>query len=164
MSIQGNINGMLGTAAALATAGKHISNQNKEIAVKKIEAEKDLATAETELENKKFEISSEMDKDTTLTAEQRGLLKSMEPGQDIDAYLGFKSDQAMENTVKAQTEFDERMNKFYSGEQKTAPSSKRLDKMKLALQESNDEINAYNTLLKNKEAQLAKIKALGGNK
>ena len=164
MSIQGNINGMLGTAAALATANKHVSNQNKELAVKKIDAEKELDIAKNELEKNNFELSSKIDKDTTLTAEQRNFLKSLEPGQDIDAYLGFKSDQAMNNAVEAQTEFDSRMDKYNSGEQKTSPSSKRLDKMKQALMESNDEVTARKTLQSNVELQIKKLEALKGVK
>lgn len=44
-TIQNSMNQMLGTVAGAATLGKHISNQNKELEVKKFEAEGQLAEA-----------------------------------------------------------------------------------------------------------------------
>lgn len=167
MSIQGNINGMLGTAAALATATKHVSNQNKELALKNVEAEKELGIAENELEKNNFELSTKMETDKNLTQEQRielAGLGAQEPGKDLDRYLEIKSDKALNNAVEARFDFDDRLNKYNSGEQKSFPSSKRLDKMKQAIQESNDEITARETLKKNVEIQMKKLEALKGVK
>lgn len=48
-TIQNSLNGMLGTAAAAATAGKHISNQNKEAAIKAAENITETVDAAKEL-------------------------------------------------------------------------------------------------------------------
>ena len=51
-TIQNSVNQGLGSIGAVATMGKHIANQNKELAVKKIEAERDVMNAkEALLEN-----------------------------------------------------------------------------------------------------------------
>lgn len=162
--IQSSINQALGTVAGAATFGKHISNQNKELAVKKIDAEKELNIAQNELEKNNFELSTKMETDKDLTPEQRDELKNLEPGDDLDKYLEIKSNKALENAADASSEFNDRLNKYNSGEQKSFPSSKRLDKMKQALQESNDEITARKTLQANVELQMKKLEALKGVK
>lgn len=163
-TIQNSMNGMLGAVAGATTLGKHISNQNKELSLKKIDAEKELNIATNELEKNNFEQSTKMETDKDLTPEQRDELKNLEPGKDIDRYLEIKSDNALANAANASSDFNDRLNKYNSGEQKSFPSSKRLEMMKQALQESNDEITARNTLKANVELQKKKLETLKGVK
>lgn len=163
-TIQNSMNGMLGAVAGAATLGKHISNQNKELKLKKIDAQKELDIAKNELEKNNFEQSTKMEVDKDLTPEQRDELSKLEPGEDIDRYLEIKSDKALSDAAEASTDFNSRLDKYNSGEQKSFPSSKRLEMMKQALQEKNDEITARNTLKANVELQRKKLEALKGVK
>lgn len=177
-TIQNSMNGMLGAVAGAATLSKHISNQNKELIkqdeanklhkaqleVEKIEEEKKLKVAQNELEKNNFTLSTQMKTDKDLTEEQRNELKGLEAGKDIDRYLEMKSDRIEKDAVAAESEFNDRMAKYNSGEQKSFPSSKRFEMMKQALQESNDEVTARETLIKNVELQMKKLEALKGVK
>lgn len=162
MGFQNSINNMLGTAGAAAGLSKHIMNQNKELEVKKVEAERDLGIANNELEKNNFNISTKIETDKDLTEGQRKELKGLEAGKDIDRYLEMRSDKALLDAAAASSEFNSELDKFNSGEQETAPDSKRLEMMKRALIESNDEIAARNTLKKNVEIQKKRLEALKG--
>lgn len=171
MGFQNSINSALGAAGAAAALGKHIMNQNKELAnqnkeleVKKIDAEKELDIANNELEKNNFNISTKMETDMDLTEEQRKELKGLEAGKDIDRYLEMKSDKALLDAADANHEFNSGLDRYNSGEQKEFPDSKRLEMMKQALIERNDEITARNTLKKNVEIQRKKLEALKGVK
>lgn len=164
MSFTNQMLGALGTATGALAAGEHVKNQNKELSIKKVEAEKELNIAKNELEKNNFEQSTKMETDKDLTPEQRDELSKLKPGEDIDKYLEIKSDNALSDAADASSEFNSRLDKYNSGEQKSFPSSKRLDMMKQALQERNDEITARNTLKANVELQRKKLEALKGVK
>lgn len=163
-TIQNSINQTIATTGALAGVAKHVQGQNKELELKKIDAEKELDIANNELEKNNFNISTKMETDKDLTPEQRDELKGLEAGKDIDRYLEMKSDKALLDTADASSEFNSALNKYNSGEQKKFPSSKRLEMMKQALIESNDEITARKTLQANVELQKKKLEALKGVK
>lgn len=162
MSFTNQMLGALGTATGALAAGEHVKNQNKELSLKKVEAEKELNIAQNELEKNNFELSTKMETDKDLTPEQRDELKNLEPGQDLDKYLEIKSDKALSDAAEAGADFNSRLDKYNSGEQKSFPSSKRLEMMKQALQERNDEITARKTLQSNVELQKKKLEALKG--
>lgn len=164
MSFTNQMLGALGTATGALAAGEHIKNQNKELSIKKVEAEKDLNIAKNELERNNFEQSTKMETDKDLTPEQREELKGLEAGEDIDRYLEMKSDKALSDAADASSEFNSRLDKYNSGEQSSFPSSKRLEMRKKALLESNDEITARETLKANVELQMKKLEALKGVK
>lgn len=162
MSFTNQMLGALGTATGALAAGEHIKNQNKELSIKKIDAEKELNIANNELEKNNFEQSTKMETDKDLTPEQRKELKGLEAGKDIDRYLEMKSNKALSDAADARSEFDSELDKYNSGELKSFPSSKRLEMMKQALQESNDEITARKTLQANVKLQKEKLEALKG--
>lgn len=161
-TIQNSINQTIATTGALAGVAKHVQSQNKELKLKKVEAERDLGIANNELEKNNFEQSTKMETDKDLTPEQRKELKGLKPGEDIDRYLEMKSDKALLDAAAASSEFNSELDKFNSGEQETAPDSKRLEMMKRALIESNDEITARKTLQANVKLQKEKLEALEG--
>jgi len=157
MSFTNQVMSLLGAGAAVSTMSQSVSNQ-------KIDAEKELDIAKNELEKNNFEQSTKMETDKDLTPEQRKELKGLKAGKDIDRYLEMKSDSALSAAADAGSEFKSRLDKYNSGEQKSFPSSKRLEMMKQALQESNDEITARKTLQANVELQKKKLEALKGVK
>lgn len=171
MGFQNSINSALGAAGAAAALGRHMKNQKealvnqeKELEVKKIDAEKELNIAQNELEKNNFDISTKMETDKDLTEDQRKELKGLEAGKDIDRYLEMKSDKALSAAADASSDFKSELDKYNSGEQKSFPSSKRLKMMKQALQERNDEITARKTLQANVELQKKKLEVLKGVK
>lgn len=48
-TIQNSVNSLLGSAAGAATLGKHISNQNKELNLKKFETEEELKNVKNDI-------------------------------------------------------------------------------------------------------------------
>ena len=162
MSFTNQVMSLLGAGAAVSTMSQSVSNQKKDLELKKIDAEKELDIAKNELEKNNFEQSTKMETDKDLTPEQRKELKGLKAGKDIDRYLEMKSDSALSAAADAGADFNSRLKKYNSGEQKSFPSSKRLEMMKQALQESNDEITARKTLQANVELQKKKLEALKG--
>lgn len=164
MSFTNQVMSLLGGAAAVSTMSQSVSNQKKELELKKIDAEKELNIANNELEKNNFDISTKMEIDKDLTEDQRKELEGLEAGKDLDRYLEMKSDKALSAAADASSEFKSELDKYNSGEQKKFPSSKRLEMMKQALKESNDEITARKTLQANVELQKKKLEALKGVK
>lgn len=164
MSFTNQVMSLLGGAAAVSTMSQSVSNQKKELELKKIDAEKELDIANNELEKNNFNISTKMETDRDLTEGQRKELKGLKSGKDIDRYLEMKSDKALLDAADASSEFNSALNKYNSGELEKFPDSKRLEMMKQALIESNDEITARKTLKANVELQKKRLEALKGVK
>lgn len=153
-TIQNSMNAMLGTAAAAAAAGKHISNQNKEITLKKAELGVELKNrqeavyqAGQALHANDLEVSKEMIKDTDpeVAAAQA---KAQEKGETLteDQYLELKQKQALEEAASAEKDFNNRKLLYEWGTQKTKPSSKRLDMANKAFMERKDAVMARRQL------------------
>jgi hypothetical protein len=112
-TIQNSINGMLGAAAGAATLGKHISNQNKEIANQEAQKElqvKDLEYAnqkdDIEYKNKMAKIHTEMvenplkDKDGNIITDPKEY-KQQQLNNEVDTVLKYKSGKRKEAALKS---------------------------------------------------------------
>lgn len=153
-TIQNSINSILGTAAAMATAGKHISNQNKELEIKKVEAEQEQYNADEALKQNTSDITHQMvlegndaglepkDGETPAQAEQRA----------VDEYLEAQSEAAENN-------YQKQMDKV-----KNPEKSKRVEMARKAADEAQDAINARRNLQFNLETANKKLDALKGVK
>ena len=153
-TIQNSINSILGTAAAMATAGKHIKNQNKELEIKKVEAEQEQYNADEALKQNTSDITHQMvlegndaglepkEGETPAQAEQRA----------VDEYLEAQSE-AAENNYQKQME-----------KVKNPEKSKRVEMARKAADEAQDAINARRNLQFNLETANKKLDALKGVK
>lgn len=109
MSIQNDINAMLGTVAAAATMGKHIKNQNQEIANQ--EAQKKLQIKDLEYANEKDNIELAKKKADVASEMVANPLKNQE-GEIITNALEYKKQQ-LDNVINTAT-------KYKSGKRKEA--------------------------------------------
>ncbi len=150
-TIQNSINQTLGTLAGAATMGKHISNQNKELNVKKIEAEQE-----------QFNANEALLKNEAKYLNEQELEKGLANVTDADSYLSGKSDEAEAAYDKASTEKMKRDFAYEMGIQKNKPSSKRLEKAMQAYENVQDEITARQNLKFNLEIARKKYEVLGG--
>lgn len=140
-TIQNSFNGMLGAAAGAATLGKHISNQNKELSIKKVAAEQEQYNADEALKQNTTDIAHQMilegndaglepqNGETPAEAEQRA----------VDEYLEAKSE-------AAEDKYQEQMMKV-----KNPATSKRVEMARKAADEAQDAINARRNLQFNLE-------------
>lgn len=153
-TIQNSMNAMLGAAAGAATLGKHISNQNKELAVKKVEAEQAQFNAENELKQNTADIAHQM----VLEGNDAGLIprEGETPAQAearaVDEYLEAQSEAAEDN-------YQKQMDKV-----KNPAKSKRVAMARKAADEKQDAINARRNFKFNYEIAEKKLKVLGGKK
>lgn len=141
-------------AAATATAVKHISNQNKELHIKKVEAEQEKYNANEALKQNTSDITHQMvlegndaglapkDGETPAQAEQRA----------VDEYLEAVSDAAEDN-------YQQQMDKV-----KNPEKSKRVEMARKAADEAQDAINSRRNLQFNLEIANKKLDALKGVK
>ncbi len=153
-TIQNSFNTMLGTAAASAAAAKHISNQNKELSVKKIEAEQAQFNAENELKQNTTDIAHQMvlegndaglepkAGETPAQAEQRA----------VGEYLEAKSE-------AAENDYQKQMDRV-----KNPAKSKRVEMARKAADEAQDAINARRNLQFNLEEANKRLDILKGVK
>lgn len=135
-TIQNSINTMLGTVAATAAAGKHISNQNKELSIKKVAAEQEQYNANEALKQNTSDIAHQMvlegndaglepkEGETPAQAEQRA----------VDEYLEAQSE-------AAEDRYQDQMMKV-----KNPAKSKRVEMARKAADEAQDAINARRNL------------------
>ena len=141
-------------AAGSAVAIKHIKNQNKELEIKKVEAEQEQYNADEALKQNTSDITHQMvlegndaglepkDGETPAQAEQRA----------VDEYLEAQSE-AAENNYQKQME-----------KVKNPEKSKRVEMARKAADEAQDAINARRNLQFNLETANKKIDALKGVK
>ncbi len=161
MSIQNNINAMLGTAAAAATMGKHVSEQAKANELKVTELEAEQATNAKELEGAKTAYENDLKE-----AQQAILAHSEKEGLTEDEIKKLKEDPAyaqdMREKLKATREaelekagnaYKEAYNKLgEKPEQEAAALQKAYDR----LEETNQRIATTNKLKFDVESRLAK--------
>lgn len=141
-------------AAGSAVAIKHIKNQNKELEIKKVEAEQEQYNADEALKQNTSDITHQMvlegndaglepkDGETPAQAEQRA----------VDEYLEAQSE-AAENNYQKQME-----------KVKNPEKSKRVEMARKAADEAQDAINARRNLQFNLETANKKLDALKGVK
>ena len=158
-TIQNSINQMLGSAAGAATLGKHISNQNKELEVKKVEAEKELYNANAALEDN---TSAIVDKEI---AEKGYGNAEVDP----DKILENKANEAYNTWQEAQDETVRRevLKDMYPSPENNmwwGKANKRMEKATEALQEAYAEQDARKNLKFNFDIAKKKYEALGGKK
>lgn len=151
-TIQNSINTMLGTAAASAAAAKHISNQNKELAVKKVEAEQEQFNAENELKQNTADIAHQM----VLEGNDAGLIpKAGETPEQAEA-------RAVDEYLEAQSEAAEDRYQEQMMRVKNPAKSKRVEMARKAADEKQDAINARRNFKFNYDIAEKKLKALKG--
>ena len=154
MSFTNQMLGALGTATGALAAGKHIQNQNKELDIKKVEAEQEQYNANEALKRNTSDIAHDMvlegndagllpkDGETPAQAEQRA----------VDEYLEAKSEAAEDNYQIQRIEI------------KNPKKSKRVEMARKAADELQDAINARRNLKFNLETAIEKLNALKGVK
>lgn len=153
-TIQNSFNGMLGAVAGAATLSKHISNQNKELAVKQVEAEQEQFNAENELKQNTADIAHQM----VLEGNDAGLIPkdgetpAQAEARAVDEYLEAQSEAAENN-------YQKQMDKV-----KNPAKSKRVAMARKAADEKQDAINARRNFKFNYEIAEKKLKVLGGKK
>lgn len=167
-TIQNSLNSMLGAAAGAATLGKHMSNQNKEIAAKNAEDEQIIKTTEAAIKNDTIEAAS------AIAAHEKGFadkiqdydLKNLDDDeaeelrQEVEAYRTGKLtedrldriDEAAENYKKYH---DNKIDRIYK-------TGDQLAKAYHSFEELNSRIEASRQLKFNLESAKARIKARGG--
>ena len=152
-AIQSSINNMLGTAGTVSALAQHLGSEKKELAIKKIEAERDVMNANEAL----------LKNDAQYLNEQE-LEKGLAHVTDADSYLEGKRDEAESDYNEASLEKMMRDFNYEMGIQKSKPGSKRLEKAMQAYENVQDEIMARKNLKFDLEVAQKKLKALGGNK
>ena len=153
-TIQNSINTMLGTVAAGAAAGKHISNQNKELSIKKVEAEQEQYNANEALKQNTSDIAHQM----VLEGNDKGLLpKAGETPEQaeqraVNEYLEAQSE-------AAEDDYQKQMDKV-----KNPAKSKRVEMARKAADEAQDAINARRNLQFNLEEANKRLSVFKGVK
>ena len=154
MSFTNQALGVLGTATGALAAGEHIKNQNKDLAIKKVEAEQEEFNTTNELKQNTTDITHQM----VLEGNDAGLVpKDGETPEQaetraVDEYLEAKSEAAEEN-------YQIQMDRV-----KHPEKSKRVEMARKAADEKQDAINARRNLQFNLEIAQKKLQALGGKK
>lgn len=153
-TIQNSLNTMLGTVAATAAAGKHISNQNKELEVKKVAAEQEQFNAENELKQNTADIAHQMvlEGNDAGFAPKAGETAEQAEQRAVDEYLEAQSE-------AAEDRYQEQMMKV-----KNPAKSKRVEMARKAADEAQDAINARRNLQFNLEEANKRLKIFKGVK
>ncbi len=167
-TIQNSMNQMLGTVAGAATLGKHISNQNKELNVKKVEAEGQLAEAKhaedvkmTEaIKDAKFNDKTTWDIATKKVAEQTEGT-SIDANKVLDEYNKIKQNEANKELQESHIGYD--LANMSKNKKKINEASVRLAKAEMAYQEVQDAIEAQRKLKFDVNIAQEKYEALKSN-
>ena len=176
MSFQGTINQGIGTIGALASVKKVVEGQQKNNELN----EDSNAIAKANLQAKALEAEQEEmnAKDALLQNDsdiydrevsEKGYANAI---TDPDKALDSRYNEAKEKWDKASEDYSRRMAEYeLFHTQKSKPSSKRLDKANIAMNELNDEIAARKNLKfnleiakKKREALSLELNQLGGKK
>lgn len=157
-TIQNSMNQMIGSLAGAATLGKHISNQNKELAVKKVEAEKEVYNANAALEDNTDAI---VDKEI---AEKGYDNAEVDP----DKILENNKNEALKTYKEAQDELVRRedlklQDPSFQNNMAWGKANKRLEKANEALQEAQAAIDARANLKFDLESATKKVDTLKSN-
>lgn len=167
-TIQNSMNQMLGTVAGAVTLGKHISNQNKELNVKKAEAEgqlaeakhaEDVATTEA-IKDAKFNDKETWDKATkNIHNETEGAV--IDANKVLDEYNKIKQDEANKELQESHIGYD--IANMGKNKKKINEASVRLAKAQMAYQEVQDAIEARRQLKFDVSVAEKKYNALKSN-
>ena len=153
-TIQNSMNAMLGTVAAGAAAAKHISNQNKDLSIKKVEAKQEQYNANEALKQNTSDIAHQM----VLEGNDAGLIpkegETPEQAEQraVDEYLEAQSE-------AAEDDYQRQMDKV-----KNPAKSKRVEMARKAADEAQDAINARRNLQFNLEEANKRLKIFKGVK
>lgn len=163
--IQNNINAAMGAVSGALVAGTHIANQTKQnelakanLEISKLDTEREKANLEAKLGSVDEDLLFRGLADADLTAEETEKLSSS--SDKAGDYLALKTENAKQDTLTSAQEYTNRLEKYKSGEQKSKPSSKRLEKAKEAFDSLRDETNARNNLKFDIELTKKKIDAI----
>lgn len=157
MSIQGSVNQGLGIIAGAATLGKHISNQNKELEIKNIENKQVLENMETEL--------LKNSRDIITNAGEKGLAAldaaTKENGGNVEAAANTAASKLLENSYKEAVAnhlgvVEHKLENEAAGKP-IGQLNKSIEKMKIALNEKENEVTARKKLMQNIELQKRKV-------
>lgn len=154
MSFTNQMLGALGTATGALAAGEHIKNQNKELSIKKVEAEKEQYNANEALKQNTSDITHQM----VLEGNDDGLIpKNGETPEQaearaVDEYLEAKSE-------AAEDRYQDQMDKI-----KNPAKSKRIEMARRAADEAQDAINARRNLQFNLELANKRLDVFKGVK
>lgn len=164
--IQNNINAAMGAVSGALVAGTHIANQNKQnelakanLEISKADAEREKANLETKLAANDEDVLFRSLTDADLTLDE---MKQINSSKDNGAgeYLSIKKDNAYQDVLEKGNDYNDRMARYRSGEQKSKPGSQRLEKAKEAFDSLRDEINARDNLKFDIELSKKKIDAI----
>ncbi len=154
MSFTNQVMSLLGAGAAVSTMSQSVSNQNKELSIKKVEAEQEQYNATEALKQNTSDITHQM----VLEGNDDGLIpKNGETPEQAEAravneYLEAKSE-------AAEDRYQDQMDKI-----KNPAKSKRIEMARKAADEAQDAINARRNLQFNLELANKKLEALKGVK
>lgn len=154
MSFTNQMLGALGTATGALAAGEHIKNQNKELSIKKVEAEQEQYNATEALKQNTSDITHQM----VLEGNDDGLIpKNGETPEQaearaVDEYLEAKSE-------AAEDRYQDQMDKI-----KNPAKSKRIEMARKAADEAQDAINARRNLQFNLELANKRLDVFKGVK
>lgn len=156
-AIQNAMNQMTGTIAGAAAAAKHVSNQKKELELKNIENEQALENMQTDLlKNSRDIITNAGEKGlNALAAAKR------ESGGDMEAAATAAANKLMNDSYKEVKDnylgvLEHKMLNEKAGKP-IGQLNKSLEKMKIALDEKENEITARKKLMQNIELQKRKV-------
>ena len=167
-TIQNSINGVLGAVAGAATLGKHIKNQNKEIAAKNAEDEQIVKSTQEAIKNDTIEAAS------AIAAHEQGFadkiqdydLKNLDDDEldelreEVDA---FRAGKMTEDRLDRMNEAAERYKKYHGNKiDRIYKTGDQLAKAYHSFEELNQRIDASRKLKFNLEAAKERIKARGG--
>lgn len=163
MGFQNSINSALGTAGAAATFGRHminqkeaLVNQEKELEVKKVEAEQEQYNAEQALKQNTSDIAHKMTlegRSDELVAAKKGETPAQTEARAVQEYLEDQSDIA-----------ESKYQEILSNAKNPTKNNKRLEMARVAADEKQAEIDARENLKFNLDIATKKLNALKGDK
>ena len=167
-TIQNSMNQMLGTVAGAATLGKHISNQNKELEVKKFEAEGQLAEAKHAADVgiteaiKNAELNDKKTWDTAMKkVHQETEGPTIDANKVLDEYNKIKQNEAYNELQESTLNYD--LANMGKSTKKINAASVRLAKAEIANREVQDSIEAQRKLKFDVDIAEKKLEALKSN-
>lgn len=169
MSIQGNINGMLGTVAGAAAAGKHINNQTKQIEAANAQDMQIVDATKTAIKNDTIEAA------TAIAAHEPEFKDILDKGgydlnnlsdEQVDSLTkevdAFRSGKLTNDRIANMKEAGENYDKYHDNKiDRIYKTGDQLKKAYESFRELNQRIDASRQLKFNLEAAQARLKARG---
>lgn len=169
MSIQGSVNGMIGSVAGAIATGKHISNQTKDLAAKNAADKEIVANTKTAIKNDTIEaaaaISAHEPEFKAILDKGNYDLNNLSDDQvsaltkEVDA---FRSGKLTEDRINNIREAGERYEKYHDNKiDRIYKTGDQLNKAYESFRELNQRIDASRQLKFNLESAQARLKARG---